>query len=185
MNINPIIRDNVLPYGLFATARIEAFEAAYGDVPLGRGVKMHAAKVPDWLVKTLVSEVEHTAEMELELLDSCFRVNSYWTDKGFRIHSDGLINGQVCDMAAVFYINDHESGTALFSHPSHGEFERGGGKRVFEVDDGRWRMTFKAEAVANRLFIYDGCYYHQRHPAKCDTDRLILVLFFNRKRYES
>jgi hypothetical protein len=106
------------------------------------------------------------------------RKNTSSLDISFRVHADHtpLGDGQVCKVAAVFYLfDDAKTGTALFKHPKHGTTAVN--EKVFTTNDGLWEAYEKTEAKANRLFIYDANLFHGRYPWRVRNDRYVVVKF--------
>jgi hypothetical protein len=132
---------------------------------------------PDKRINTLLTNVikRETGYRGNELV-AFLRRNRPTEDTAFRVHADGspLGDGRLCTLAAVFYLETDDSGTALFEHHVHGRTV--GSQYVFNEDDG-WNPYFRCEAKADRLFVYDAKLFHGRYPWKVTQERIVLVKF--------
>lgn len=135
-------------------------------------------KRPDFKANNLLNNViRNHCQSYINDFVSFLRLNKPDFDTAFRVHADRdpLGDGRICNMAAVFYLEEDDSGTALFRHPDHGD--RAKEKYVFTEDDGKWEVYFKCQSKANRLFLYDSKLFHGRFPWKVNKDRVVLVKF--------
>ena len=113
----------------------------------------------------------------LKEIVSFLRKNTSSLDTKFRVHADGepLRDGRLCKVAGIFYLEEDDSGTALYRSPIHGDHAVD--RFIFEDDDGTWEAYFKCPSKANRLFIYDANLFHGRYPWRVNTDRVVLTKF--------
>ena len=162
----------VFDYEDFVDVYTEVYAADWVDINIG-GAVMKVAELPQWIKAKIHEEVQNATGELLDPLAMYARLNSPDVDTSFRIHSDSVY----ADVACVYYLQDGETGTALFKHPEHGS--RGDGK-VFTEDDGKWEVTDYFPQVENTMAIYDGDRYHSRWPHKADELRYVIVGFFTR-----
>lgn len=114
-------------------------------------------------------------------------------DNSARIHADGIINNQKCDLAKVLYINNPDyvtpNGTAFWEHHKLGpelpedvtdeEFNR------LLIEDSNnldlWKQTDFVESKPNRLLTYNANCFHSKWPCNIDKGkRIVLVAFFSK-----
>lgn len=143
---------------------------------IDEGVDISLAPIPNWLTYLLATEVAAEVGDELKLLTMFMRYNSPEVDTSFRVHSDGAILGEHADWACVYYLDDGETGTALFDHPEYGSFSRDG--LIFTKDDGKWEAHQEFPQVANSMAIYRADSFHSRWPHQAVDDRFVIVGFF-------
>lgn len=111
-------------------------------------------------------------------------------DTDCRIHADSSIAGQKTSLASVLYINKPEgvtpNGTAFWEHEKHGlEFPEEAAAEEFdrllteEANDlSKWTQNAYVGAIPNRLVTYNSQLFHSKSPAKIETGRRIIAVFF-------
>tara|TARA_R100001530_G_C4264819_1_gene141520 strand:- start:70 stop:642 length:573 start_codon:yes stop_codon:yes gene_type:complete len=131
---------------------------------------------------------------ELESILGFFRLSTDTIDIEWRIHSDGIINDQLPDRAAVLYISQKKltelHGTAFWNHKKYGkkqpenisneEFDR-----LLTEDSGdlsKWELNTVLGYEQNRLLSYPANYFHGRYPNKSwEEGRQVFVMFYKIK----
>lgn len=167
--------NNVLSEGDLARLRKQA-EGQYKTIDTGYADIL--CRAPDTRINNLLLNfIKREVDPKLVELQSFLRLNTPTKDTSFRVHADKepLNDDRRCLVAAVFYLYDDESGTALFEHPDHGKSV--GSQYVFTEDDGKWSPYMFCKSTANRLFVYDARLFHGRQPWKVNQDRIVLVKF--------
>lgn len=118
-----------------------------------------------------------------------FREAKDGQDNDWRIHNDGIIEGQQPDRAAVLYISkeNHEglNGTAFWEHKLHGEkLKEISPKRHDELlnedsnDLDKWILKSVVGHKQNRLISYPCNYFHSKYPNEFVKSRIVFVLFY-------
>jgi hypothetical protein len=182
------IKENVLSDYFLADVRRIARKAYYRPYPKGDvGEMLFLAPLPGFVRTLMRQAMEEELGIRLEEVISFFRLNTKRHDTEFRVHCDGIIQGQRPTHAAVFYLDTHRSsGTALFKHPTYGCCDKEQ-LAIFNEDDGLWDAYFKCPEIANNMFIYRTEMFHGRFPwqargnAKCDG-RIVIVMFMKETR---
>lgn len=149
---------------------------SYFPVDLGDAT-MYAGELPPFLKKLVEDKISEIWGEELVPIATFARLNDEDLDNLFRVHSDGEIQGQQPTVAAVYYIECGGSGTALMSHPDHGD--RGVG--IFTEDDGLWHIDKLIPGDANSMVVYEADAFHTRHPHQTDDTRVVIVSFLRGK----
>ncbi len=145
---------------------------------------------PDF-VNHVLGVLEKKENKKLESILGFFRLSTDVIDAEWRIHSDGIINGQQPDRAVVLYFSHKEltslHGTAFWSHHKYGkkqpssvdakEFDR-----LLLEDSGdlkRWELNSVIGYEQNRLISYPANYFHSRYPNKSwEKGRQVFVMFY-------
>jgi hypothetical protein len=149
----------------------------YYPVDLGDDT-MFAGELPPGMAKTLEDKISEHWGTPLEAIATFARINDENLDFRFRVHSDGIIQGEQPTVAAVYYIESGGSGTALMSHPDHGEC----GVGIFTEDDGNWELESFFPGESNSLAIYNADAFHTRYPHQAMDTRVVVVSFLKEKK---
>ena len=131
---------------------------------------------------------------ELECVLGFFRVSTNTIDAEWRIHSDGIIDGQKPDRAVVLYISPREMkelhGTAFWDHKEYGK------KQPDNISDedfdallmkesgnlNNWKLNTVLGYEQNRLISYPANYFHSKYPNKAWREgRQVFVMFYKIK----
>lgn len=177
------IKSNVFPEGFYKSVKEIAKATNYRPVKTETGEYLFLGKIPSFIRSALLLEVETLVGKSLKEIATFYRLNTSIHDTEFRIHCDSEINGEKPTYACVFYLHkSKESGTALYSHESHGLRARDK-VVIFDSDDGLWEPWRKILAEENKLFVYEADLFHGRFPWKCwgsskQDGRLVIVGFF-------
>lgn len=155
--------------------KLELSRADFVPFPLGEGVHMSVTPLSQTAKTVIADAIEAAWGKPLSIIEMFARYNSPGVDTGFRIHSDGLIQGLEPDVASVLYLTTGHTGTGLFEHPEHGT---GGKGKIFTEDDGQWKLSEFSEEVENNAFIYDANRFHSRWPPQADHHRFVIVGFY-------
>ncbi len=147
----------------------------FKDVQIDEGVAMSVCEVPDKVKHLIIEEVREQTGKNLEPIVIYTRFNDEDVDTSFRVHSDGSIMGQKVDWASVLYLTTGPTGTALLTHPEHGDESEGS---IFTEDDGKWEVVKIFPEVENTMAIYPANKHHSRWPAKAKEFRFVIVGFF-------
>ena len=120
-----------------------------------------------------------------------FRVSNNMLDTDWRIHSDGIIQGQKPDRALVLYISPRKinelHGTALWQHKTYGkslpdnvtdiEFDRMIAQEAENLD--MWTLNSVIGYEQNRAISYPASYFHSKYPNKSwKSGREVFVMFY-------
>ena len=112
-------------------------------------------------------------------------------DTDWRIHSDGIIQGQKPDRALVLYISPRKinelHGTALWQHKTYGkslpdnvtdiEFDRMIAQEAENLD--MWTLNSVIGYEQNRAISYPASYFHSKYPNKSwKSGREVFVMFY-------
>lgn len=174
-----VVISPVLPWDMYSDLLDNTGDHPDHNVNLG-DINMYVSEVPDKFKKEIMDELEFELGRSLSLITMFTRYNSSELDSSFRIHSDGKILGEQPDVAFVYYLWG-TSGTALFSHPKHGEKSDIG--EVFTEDDGEWVMSLYNPPSTNSMLIYDASSFHSRWPPKEEHKRAVIVGFLKYKEF--
>ena len=131
---------------------------------------------------------------ELESILGFFRVSTDVIDAEWRIHSDGIIDGQKPDRAIVLYISPKEMeelhGTAFWDHKEHGRKQPDNiSNEDFDAfltsESGNlnnWQLNTVLGYEQNRLISYPADYFHSKYPNKAwKQGRQVFVMFYKIK----
>jgi hypothetical protein len=139
----------------------------------------------------VIKVLEKKENKKLESILGFFRLSTDVIDAEWRIHSDGIINGQQPDRAVVLYFSKKEltalHGTAFWIHNKYGkkqppsvdakEFDR-----LLLEDSGdlnKWELNSVIGYEQNRLISYPANYFHSRYPNKSwEKGRQVFVMFY-------
>lgn len=175
---NALLINNVLIPEDLEKVKAHLTSTDYLTYPLGEGVDMYVCDIPPSIKEFILDVVQGVTRKKLEAVATFARYNSPDMDTSFRIHSDGLINGEQPDVACVLYLTTGNNGTALFTHEKYGDFPEEGEEKIHTEDDGLWQMYDYCEEVENTMFVYDAKCFHSRWPSKADNHRFVIVGFF-------
>lgn len=166
-----VVRDNISITGIDVPGLFQPY-------PLDVDCTMYVAQVPVHATLALEALVSNVIGEDVRPIATFFRANKAKLDTSTRIHSDDSILGRKPKYAAVLFLHDTPGyGTALLSHPVHGN--RGSG--VFK-EDSEWNVDTFVEGKKGRLLVYSADMFHSRWPAKAFGDnfnngRIVLVSF--------
>lgn len=133
-------------------------------------------------------------DRELECVLGFFRVSTNTIDAEWRIHSDGIIDGQKPDRAVVLYISPREMkelhGTAFWDHKDYGKKQPDNiSNKDFDAllikESGNlnnWKLNTVLGYEQNRLISYPANYFHSKYPNKAWKEgRQVFVMFYKIK----
>lgn len=180
----PIVLTDVLEAVTFERYYKEVRGYTFKEAKMGLGDKLFGAFTPPLLRKVLVSKASEAVGRELACNISFVRLNHSGTDSSPRIHADHFAMNKV-DVAAVFYFETSEHGTALFEHDVLGRTCKPGAQHVFKDTEG-WKPYHFYAAIANSMLLYSADMFHSRWPVKSYGDsakdgRIIVVNFMHFK----
>lgn len=179
---DPLTIHEAFPEDTVAALKSYLQRAEFKAVPLGDDVEMYAAIAPQEVTDTILKLASEEYGQDLESLQCFCRYNSPDMDTTFRIHSDGEILGEQPTIAAVYYVNSGDTGTALFTHHAHGNHPRyNDSEHIFTEDDSEWILTDYVEQKENTMFLYDARQFHSRWPQQSDDHRFTVVAFMKEK----
>lgn len=175
---DPLTLSNVLDEHTYKLLTASIQETEFKAIPLGAGVKMYATEAPQEVTEAVLSIVDRAVGKELKTVAMFVRYNDEFMDNSVRIHSDGEVLGEQPTVACVLYLNDGNTGTALWAN--YGEYEtcHEWAPKVYTEESEGWYVTDYAPQVANSMFIYDARQFHSRYPHQADGPRFTLVGFF-------
>ena len=179
-----LIVKNALPEEVFKELSAGCRSLNFKNFTSSDSFSMQAALIPKKLSEAIDIVACEATGIKLHTLNTFARLNSAKYDLQPRIHSDGHIMGEHPDIAMVLYTETSPGfGTALFSHPVHGDRSRAADRQVFTENCEEWKPYVFYEAVANSVFIYKAEMYHCRYPfaayGKTQKDgRIVIVKFF-------
>lgn len=175
--MNELTIEEVLPEDLLTQVKQHLTKAEYFEYPLGGDVNMFVCDIPQEVKDHIHWVIEKHTELVLTPIATYARYNSPTTDTSFRIHSDGLINGEQPDVAAVLYLTTGRTGTGLFTHQTYGEEPEQGEEKIHTEDDGEWLCYAYGMEIENDMFIYPANKFHSRWPSQADHHRFVIVSF--------
>jgi hypothetical protein len=150
---------------------------SYFPLELDEHATMYAGELPTPLARLIEGKVQEAWGEELTPIATFARLNDTELDNTFRIHSDGLVQGQQPTVAAVYYIENGGSGTALMTHEEYGDQ----GSGIYTTDDGKWTVGEFVAGNANSMFVYEAQAFHTRYPEKSEDTRVVIVSFLKGK----
>ena len=185
--------DNFLEKDLFKQTLNELNKDTYFEYKTP-GKSFWIQEADQKFINHVLNKLSEKENSELECVLGFFRVSTDVVDTDWRIHSDGIINGQQPDRAVVLYISPKEMkelhGTAFWDHKSYGkklpygtsneEFDR---ILVNEADDlDSWRLNTVLGYEQNRIISYPANYFHSKYPNKSWKEgRQVFVMFYKIK----
>lgn len=172
---------NALPHDVLGSLKSYLSRAEWGPIPLGDSVEMAAVAAPEELTEVVVKLVNDAYLKEFEPLAVFCRYNSPEVDTEFRIHSDSEVLGEQPTLAFVLYLNEGDTGTALFTHDYWGETPKEGALKVYTEENHCWKVTDYCEQKANVMFAYDARRFHSRWPPQASCHRFVVVGFLKEK----
>lgn len=168
---------NALPHDVLGSLKSYLSRAEWGPVTLGDSVEMAAVAAPEGLTEVVVKLVNDAYLKEFEPLAVFCRYNSPDVDTEFRIHSDSEVLGEQPTLAFVLYLNEGETGTALFVHEEYGTHPSKDETAIHTENDNCWVVTDYCEQKANVMFAYDARRFHSRWPPQSNCHRFVVVGF--------
>lgn len=172
-----VIVPEVLPKHHLDALKKHVMVNSFQPIDIG-GTEMYAMDVPVEIKQWIIGFTEELLDKKLEEVAIYCRYNSSALDTTFRVHSDGLIQGQQPTIASVLYLTTGNTGTALYTHPEHGSEGLG---KIFQEDDGKWELIDFCEEVENTMFVYNANSFHSRFPHKARGERVVVVSFLKEK----
>ena len=145
-------------------------------------------------VNSVIKTLSIKEDCELESILAFFRVSTDIIDAEWRIHSDGIIDGQKPDRAVVLYISPKEMeelhGTAFWDHKEYGKKQPDNiSDEDFDAllikesgDLNNWKLNTVLGYEQNRLISYPANYFHSKYPNKAWKEgRQVFVMFYKIK----
>lgn len=145
-------------------------------------------------IEYVLKKLSKKENCELECMLGFFRVSTDTLDAEWRIHSDGIINGQKPDRAIVLYISPKQMeelhGTALWDHKEYGKKQPDNiSNEDFDLlllressDLSKWKLNTVLGYEQNRLISYPANYFHSKYPNKAWKEgRQVFVMFYKIK----
>ena len=145
-------------------------------------------------IKYVLQKLSEKERCDLECILGFFRISTDTIDSEWRIHSDGIINGQKPDRAVVLYLSPKVMkelhGTAFWSHKQYGkkqpddisneEFDKLLLNESGDLD--KWDLDTVLGYEQNRLISYPANYFHSKYPNKAwEEGRQVFVMFYKTK----
>lgn len=177
-DFNIKIFDGVLPTSCLESLRHQS-KSPFNPINVGNKTFVHALAPKASINNLLNNFIRRETGIRFKEIAAFLRLNTPTKNTEFRIHGDGepLADGQRCTLAAVYYLEEDDSGTAFFEHPKYGKINKPGDPLIHVNDDGLWKEYFRCQSKANRLVVYNSDLYHGRQPWAVTKDRVVLVKF--------
>ena len=152
--------------------------------------KFWVMDVPQNILDIFCNKIQLIEGNKPEVLLSMFRISDSKRDVDWRIHCDGIINNDIPNRAAIFYISESSynqlHGTAFWQHKKYGEFLNNDKLENFNkliLEDANnldvWNLKSVIGYKQNRLLSYPANYFHSKYPNKSwESGRKILVIFY-------
>lgn len=145
-------------------------------------------------INTVLNTLALKEKCELENILAFFRVSTDTIDAEWRIHSDGIINGQKPERAIVLYLSPKRMkelhGTAFWDHKEYGKKQPDNiSDEEFDAlllkesgDLAKWNLNTVLGYEQNRLISYPADYFHSKYPDKAwEEGRQVFVMFYKTK----
>ena len=145
-------------------------------------------------IKYTIDSLEKLEGNKITSILNWFRLSNDKIQDNWKIHSDGIIQGQKPDRALVLYISPKKKkdlhGTAFWEHKKHGkslpydtpneEFDR---MILKDSEDlSVWTLNTVVGYEQNRAISYPANYFHSKYPNKSWKEgREVFVMFYKTK----
>tara|TARA_R110001592_G_scaffold181931_1_gene424922 strand:- start:408 stop:989 length:582 start_codon:yes stop_codon:yes gene_type:complete len=142
-------------------------------------------------IKYTIASLEKLEGNKITSILNWFRLSNDKIQDNWKIHSDGIIQGQKPDRALVLYISPKKKkdlhGTAFWEHKKHGkslpydttdeEFDR---MILKDSEDlSVWTLNTVVGYEQNRAISYPANYFHSKYPNKSWKEgREVFVMFY-------
>tara|TARA_R110000765_G_scaffold165645_1_gene270598 strand:- start:693 stop:1274 length:582 start_codon:yes stop_codon:yes gene_type:complete len=142
-------------------------------------------------IKYTIDSLEKLEGNKITSILNWFRLSNDKIQDNWKIHSDGIIQGQKPDRALVLYISPKKKkdlhGTAFWEHKKHGkslpydtpneEFDR---MILKDSEDlSVWTLNTVVGYEQNRAISYPANYFHSKYPNKSWKEgREVFVMFY-------
>ena len=182
--------DNFLPDYIFKEAKDQLDSRNYWELTTP-GKSFYVQEASDTFIKHVCGSLSTIEGKTVDPIIGFFRVSNNMLDTDWRIHSDGIIQGQKPDRALVLYISPRKinelHGTALWQHKTYGkslpdnvtdiEFDRMIAQEAENLDV--WTLNSVIGYEQNRAISYPASYFHSKYPNKSwKSGREVFVMFY-------